>query len=83
MFTICITLPYAECKLFQVPVGSPDEVDEIFDVISYSKGASVIRMLHNFIGDDVSRNFFLIWWNRVCPSCTENVTEMEKNAKEQ
>ncbi|WAR11473.1 PSA-like protein [Mya arenaria] len=36
----------------EVPVGSPDEVDEIFDVISYSKGASVIRMLHNYIGDE-------------------------------
>ena len=38
----------------QVPVGHPDEIDEIFDAISYSKGASVIRMLHDYIGDDVS-----------------------------
>jgi len=37
-----------------VAVGHPSEIDEIFDVISYSKGASVIRMLHNFIGDAVS-----------------------------
>ncbi|XP_078620093.1 puromycin-sensitive aminopeptidase-like isoform X4 [Branchiostoma floridae x Branchiostoma japonicum] len=36
----------------EVPVGHPDEVDEIFDTISYSKGASVIRMLHDFIGDE-------------------------------
>lgn len=35
----------------EVPVGNPDEVDEIFDAISYSKGASVIRMLHDYIGD--------------------------------
>lgn len=28
-------------------------MDEIFDAISYSKGASVIRMLHNYIGDEV------------------------------
>ncbi|KAH3753711.1 hypothetical protein DPMN_188354 [Dreissena polymorpha] len=35
----------------EVPVGAPCEVDEIFDVISYSKGASVIRMLHDYIGD--------------------------------
>lgn len=34
-------------------VGHPSEVDEIFDAISYSKGASVIRMLHNYIGDEV------------------------------
>ncbi|XP_046899629.1 puromycin-sensitive aminopeptidase isoform X5 [Hypomesus transpacificus] len=36
----------------EVNVGHPSEVDEIFDAISYSKGASVIRMLHNYIGDD-------------------------------
>nr|XP_054758539.1 puromycin-sensitive aminopeptidase-like [Lytechinus pictus] len=39
----------------EVPVGHPDEVDEIFDLISYCKGASVIRMLHDFIGDDTFR----------------------------
>uniref|UniRef100_T1J5J3 Pleckstrin homology domain-containing family A member 8 n=1 Tax=Strigamia maritima TaxID=126957 RepID=T1J5J3_STRMM len=36
----------------EVPVGHPSEVDEIFDNISYNKGASVIRMLHSFIGDE-------------------------------
>lgn len=36
----------------EVPVGHPEEIDEIFDAISYSKGASVIRMLHNWIGDN-------------------------------
>ena len=30
-------------------------MDEIFDLISYSKGASVIRMLHNYIGDEVTK----------------------------
>jgi len=38
----------------EVPIGHPDEIDEIFDDISYHKGAAVIRMLHNYIGDDVS-----------------------------
>lgn len=38
----------------EVPVGHPSEVDEIFDDISYNKGASVIRMLHKYLGDDVS-----------------------------
>jgi puromycin-sensitive aminopeptidase len=33
-------------------VGHPSEVDEIFDDISYNKGASVIRMLHSYIGDE-------------------------------
>lgn len=39
----------------EVPVGPPSEVDEIFDAISYSKGATAIRMLHNYIGDDAFR----------------------------
>lgn len=37
----------------EVPIGHPDEIDEIFDDISYHKGAAIIRMLHNYIGDDV------------------------------
>ncbi|KAL1129384.1 hypothetical protein AAG570_013911 [Ranatra chinensis] len=36
----------------EVPVGHPSEIDEIFDDISYNKGASVIRMLHRYIGDN-------------------------------
>ena len=36
----------------EVEVGHPAEVDEIFDNISYNKGASVIRMLHDYIGND-------------------------------
>jgi len=36
----------------EVEVGHPSEVEEIFDNISYNKGASVIRMLHDFIGRD-------------------------------
>ena len=37
----------------EVPGGHPQEVHEIFDSISYDKGASVIRMLYNYIGDEV------------------------------
>ncbi|CAF4536140.1 unnamed protein product [Rotaria sp. Silwood1] len=39
----------------EVPIGHPAEIDEIFDEISYSKGSSVIRMLHDYIGDDAFR----------------------------
>jgi len=39
----------------EVPVGHPDEVDEIFDAISYSKGNCVIRMLNNWLGAEPFR----------------------------
>ncbi len=38
---------------FQIPVGPPSEVEEIFDAISYAKGSCVIRMLHDWIGTEV------------------------------
>ena len=36
----------------EVPINNPAEIDEIFDAISYAKGASVIRMLYSFLGDE-------------------------------
>lgn len=39
----------------EVKVNHPDEVDEIFDAISYSKGSVVIRMLHAYLGADTFR----------------------------
>jgi tricorn protease interacting factor F2/3 len=36
-------------------VDSPDEIDQIFDEISYGKGASVLRMLEAFIGPEAFR----------------------------
>lgn len=48
----------------EVPVGHPSEIDEIFDEISYNKGASVIRMLHHYIGDADFRKGMNIYLNR-------------------
>jgi puromycin-sensitive aminopeptidase len=39
--------------IFQVDINHVDEIDEIFDAISYRKGASVIRMLQNYLGADI------------------------------
>ncbi|XP_053377176.1 aminopeptidase N-like isoform X1 [Mercenaria mercenaria] len=35
-----------------VPVQNPDEINEIFDTISYAKGGSVIRMMRFFLGEE-------------------------------
>ena len=34
----------------RVDVGHPDEINEIFDAVSYAKGATVLRMLTHFLG---------------------------------
>lgn len=36
----------------EVPVKNPSEITQIFDSISYSKGASIIRMLVKFLGEE-------------------------------
>lgn len=35
----------------EVPVHHPGEISEIFDAVSYSKGASVIRMIESYVGE--------------------------------
>lgn len=40
----------------EVEVGHPSEVNEIFDTITYNKGASIIRMLHAFVGAENFKN---------------------------
>ncbi len=39
----------------EVAVHHPNEIGEIFDAVSYSKGASVIRMLAEYLGADMFR----------------------------
>ncbi|XP_074661085.1 glutamyl aminopeptidase-like isoform X2 [Tubulanus polymorphus] len=36
-----------------VPVHNPSQINEIFDTISYDKGASIIRMLDGFLGKGI------------------------------
>lgn len=38
-----------------IPVGHPDEINEIFDRISYAKGASIIRMMDHFLSEETFR----------------------------
>lgn len=37
---------------YQVDINHAGEIDEIFDAISYRKGASVIRMLQSYLGPE-------------------------------
>ncbi|KAJ9271257.1 hypothetical protein DTO212C5_2607 [Paecilomyces variotii] len=37
----------------EVPVKRADEINQIFDAISYSKGSSVLRMISKYMGEDV------------------------------
>lgn len=39
----------------QVDVKSPDEIQQIFDEISYGKGGSILRMMHQFVGPEKFR----------------------------
>lgn len=40
----------------EVPVHHPAEISQIFDAVSYSKGASILRMLATYIGEKNFRN---------------------------
>src|SRR5262249_18387536 len=38
-----------------VTVNTPGEIESVFDPISYEKGASVLRMLESYVGEDTFR----------------------------
>lgn len=40
----------------EVPIDDPQEIDEVFDAISYKKGASLIHMLHAYLGPERFRD---------------------------
>jgi len=39
-------------RAIEFPVGRPEEVQEMFDVITYDKGAAVLRMIERYLGED-------------------------------
>ncbi len=48
----------------EVEVNHPDEIRTIFDAISYEKGASVILMLHDYLGADAFRDGLRVYLKR-------------------
>jgi puromycin-sensitive aminopeptidase len=45
-------------------VRDPAEIGQLFDAISYSKGASIIRMLEQFLGEEPFRRGMNLYMNR-------------------
>ncbi|CAK0857729.1 unnamed protein product [Prorocentrum cordatum] len=48
----------------EVPIYRAQEVDEVFDLISYAKGGSVVRMVHGFLGHDLFRAGLVLYMRR-------------------
>ncbi|XP_070545825.1 aminopeptidase N-like isoform X2 [Ptychodera flava] len=46
-----------------VPVNRPEEINEIFDAISYGKGASIIRMMNYILGEETFREGLTLFLN--------------------
>lgn len=57
----------------EVQVHHPDEISEIFDAVSYSKGASVIRMLAEYLGEKDFRDGLRYYLKKYSYENTETV----------
>ena len=55
----------------EVTINHPDEIRTIFDAISYEKGASVLQMLHAYIGADNFRDGLRLYLKEHAYSNTE------------
>ena len=45
----------ASTRPIEFPVGRPEEAEGMFDVLTYQKGAAVLRMLEQYLGEDEFR----------------------------
>ena len=45
----------ASTRPIEFPVASPDEANQMFDVLTYGKGQAVLRMLETYLGEEVFR----------------------------
>ena len=75
------------------PVNDPNEIDSLFDDITYDKGMSIIRMLYNYLGERVFMNGITAYlrdyvydnaitvdlWNSMNTVTDVNVTDMMDN----
>ena len=52
VFTIQQLDAVASSHAISIDVNNPDEINEIFDDITYGKGASMVRMISYFLGNN-------------------------------
>jgi puromycin-sensitive aminopeptidase len=55
----------------ECPVSTPDQARELFDVISYQKGCSVLYQIEQFIGEETFRNGITAYLNKHAFANTE------------
>jgi puromycin-sensitive aminopeptidase len=60
-------------RCHQVPIAHAEEVEEVFDNISYAKGSCVVRMLHEVLGADDFRRGLQLYMQRHKYSNTETI----------
>jgi puromycin-sensitive aminopeptidase len=58
-------------RAIEHPVGRPEEADDMFDEITYDKGASVLRMIERYLGEDSFRRGVNLYLDRHRHSNTE------------
>ncbi|KAK4768867.1 hypothetical protein SAY86_027017 [Trapa natans] len=63
----------AESHPIEVEINHAGEIDEIFDAISYRKGASVIRMLQSYLGAECFQKSLAVYIKK--HSCSNAKTE--------
>jgi len=51
-------------RAIEYPVGRPEEAEDMFDVITYDKGGSVLRMIERYLGDETFRRGLNIYLDK-------------------
>eukprot|EP00929_Paragymnodinium_shiwhaense_P078270 TRINITY_DN40547_c0_g1_i1.p1 TRINITY_DN40547_c0_g1~~TRINITY_DN40547_c0_g1_i1.p1 ORF type:complete len:870 (-),score=221.05 TRINITY_DN40547_c0_g1_i1:33-2642(-) len=57
----------------EVPIHKAEEVEEVFDAISYAKGGSIVRMAYAILGDDAFRAGLQAYFKKYAYSNTKTV----------
>jgi puromycin-sensitive aminopeptidase len=58
-------------RSIEFPVQAPRDADAMFDVLTYEKGAAVLRMLQQFVGEAVFQNGVRLYLERFAYANTE------------